>query len=383
MILVCNISKTVGKTSREVLFSSNMMFRSLSLLLFISSIIYSKSQEASKVPLVVTTWNLPGASDEAWKTITDETKSALDGLEDGISWCEENQCNGAVGWGGKPDEDGETTLDAMIMDGVTHDVGAVGCLRRIKPAISVARKVLEHTKHSFLVGDLATNFAKKFGFKEETLVSKASLDEYLKWKLSKCQPNFWKNVHPDPEKHCAPYDLWKQSKLMSCPSQSSPVTKEELNSNSVEGASPEDDHDTISMIIIDKKGHMAVGSSTNGLNHKIPGRVGDSPIPGSGAYVDSLYGGAAATGDGDVMMRFVPSYHAVEMMKNGMTPVEAAQDAMRRIQSKYPVAQAAIITANIHGDYGASCTGYEKFPFIVVNPIIGNSTLNHVDCVKD
>src|SRR5258705_320359 len=90
--------------------------------------------------------------------------SALDAVEQGCSTCEALQCDGTVGFGGSPDENGETTLDAMIMDGETHAVGAVGCLRRVKNAIGVARKVLEHTGHTLLVGELATDFAIKMGF---------------------------------------------------------------------------------------------------------------------------------------------------------------------------------------------------------------------------
>ena len=103
-----------------------------------------------------------------------------------------------------PDENGETTLDAMIMDGSvdviclpfllcisffvsvflslsvisflseTHDVGSVGCLRRVKSAISVARSVMEHTTHTLLVGELATEFAMNMGFTVETLQTNKS-----------------------------------------------------------------------------------------------------------------------------------------------------------------------------------------------------------------
>lgn len=45
--------------------------------------------------------------------------------------------------------------------------------------------------------------------------------------------------------------------------------------------------------------------------------MGDSPVPGAGSYVDQDVGGAAATGDGDIMMRFLPTYHAVELMRSG------------------------------------------------------------------
>jgi N4-(beta-N-acetylglucosaminyl)-L-asparaginase len=62
------------------------------------------------------------------------------------------------------------------------------------------------------------------------------------------------------------------------------------------------------MIAIDLKGHIAAGTSTNGAQNKIAGRVGDSPVAGAGAYADEEVGAAASTGDGDIMMRFVPRY---------------------------------------------------------------------------
>lgn len=72
------------------------------------------------------------------------------------------------------------------------NVGAVGALRRIKSAISVARHVLDHTKHSFLVGELATRFAVQMGFKEETLTTVESKNMWKKWhNKDGCQPNFW------------------------------------------------------------------------------------------------------------------------------------------------------------------------------------------------
>jgi N4-(beta-N-acetylglucosaminyl)-L-asparaginase len=90
--------------------------------------------------------------DVAWETLQ-SNGSALDSVENGCHECEVQQCDHSVGFGGSPDEDGEITFDAMIMDRVTHDVGAVGCLKRIRSAISVARKVMEHTLQTFLVGE--------------------------------------------------------------------------------------------------------------------------------------------------------------------------------------------------------------------------------------
>ena len=93
------------------------------------------------------------------KTLRGPGATVLDAVEKGCSQCEVEQCDGTVGYGGSPDENGETTLDAMIMDGNNMDVGAVGCLRGIKDAISVARFVLERTKHTLLVGELGGYFS--------------------------------------------------------------------------------------------------------------------------------------------------------------------------------------------------------------------------------
>ncbi|EDL35635.1 aspartylglucosaminidase, isoform CRA_a, partial [Mus musculus] len=141
---------------------------------------------------------------EAWWTLL-SGGSALDAVENGCAVCEKEQCDGTVGFGGSPDEGGETTLDAMIMDGTAMDVGAVGGLRRIKNAIGVARRVLEHTTHTLLVGDSATKFAESMGFTNEDLSTKTSRDLHSDWLSRNCQPNYWRNVIPDPSKYCGPY----------------------------------------------------------------------------------------------------------------------------------------------------------------------------------
>lgn len=72
------------------------------------------------------------------------------------------------------------------------DVGAIGGLRNVKSAMSVARKVLHYTKHSLLGGQLGTEFAVKMGFKKESLTTNESLQMWTQWKANNCQPNFWK-----------------------------------------------------------------------------------------------------------------------------------------------------------------------------------------------
>ncbi|KAM7198724.1 Nucleophile aminohydrolase [Naviculisporaceae sp. PSN 640] len=306
------------------------------------------------LPLVINTWGGPftTATDAAYThLISSPNSSAISAVEIGCSACEAAQCDGTVGYGGSPDENCETTLDAMIMDGTTMNTGAVAGLRRIRDAISVARRVLEHTRHSLLVGDHATQFAVENGFLEEDLSTPESRARCEEWKRGACQANFRENVLPDPRVSCGPYTPVRGGQE---------IGQMESSFEKRAGGEVGDftSHDTISMVVIDKSGAMASGTSTNGASHKIPGRVGDGPIVGSGSYVDGEVGGCGATGDGDIMMRFLPCYQAVENLRRGMTPTEAAEDAVHRMLRKYPAIQSGIVVVDKEGGHGGAASGW-------------------------
>lgn len=142
-------------------------------------------------------------------------------------------------------------------------VGAVANLRFIKEAISVARHVLDYTKHTLLVGDQATDFAESMGFTRQNLSTSRNDEIMNNWKTNNCQPNYRRNVLPEPETSCGPYVKIEAP----------------LRNYQVLPPFDEHNHDTIGMIAIDKQSNIAVGTSTNGATYKIPGRVGDSPIP--------------------------------------------------------------------------------------------------------
>ena len=86
----------------------------------------------------------------------------------------------------------------------------------------------------------------------------------------------------------------------------------------------EDNHDTVTLLALDKNGNLAAGSSTSGLRYKLNGRVGDSPIVGSGIFVDNSIGAAGATGQGEEIMQTVGSFLIVEQM--AYTPVNLHMD---------------------------------------------------------
>ena len=274
-------------------------------------------------PVIVTSWEFgPGANQVGWP-ILQEGGLAIDAVEAAINHVELLPDEFYVGFGGSPNSIGETTLDAMMMWGPTHDVGAVGCLKRVKRAISVARKVMESTQHTLMVGDDATRFASSQGFEETSLTNAASLKAWEEWVAAGQRSSAW-----DPE----------------------PIGKDRKLSG----------HDTVGTMAIDAHGNVCVGCSTNGRSFKLPGRVGDSPITGAGAYCDNDVGAAIATGNGDVMMRFLPTYHTVELMRDGATQREAAQAAMRRITKKGYRFDGGIIALARNGDHGATKLGWEN-----------------------
>ncbi|XP_069049014.1 N(4)-(beta-N-acetylglucosaminyl)-L-asparaginase [Lepisosteus oculatus] len=318
------------------------------------------------LPLVINTWSFKPATEKAWSVLR-SGGSAVDAVVKGCAECEVYQCDGSVGYGGNPDETGETTLDAMIMNGDTMEVGAVGDLRRIRNAIGVARAVMEHTRHTFLVGESASIFAENMGFTAGDLTTNESFSIHRQWLNGNCQLNYRKNVSPPASKSCGPY-------------KPSARFQDERKDRHIDIHI----HDTIGMIVINQKGHVAAGTSTNGARHKIPGRVGDSPIAGAGAYADSTVGGAVATGNGDIMMRFLPSFFAVELMRQGMNPAAACETAIARIKEHVPCFFGALICANATGGYGAACNkvqGFSQFPFMIYNSELNSAIQKVVDCI--
>ena len=268
----------------------------------------SQSSSNPTIPLVIATWNVPQATAAAWQTL-EKGKSALDAIEEGCRVEEANAEGQSVGIGGLPDRDGHVTLDACIMN-KEGDYGAVVYMKDIKHPISVARKVMEDTPHVLLAGEGAKQFAVSKGFEPEDLLTEASKKAWEEWK--------------------------KTSKYK-------PIINIE-------------NHDTIGMLAIDKNGDLSGGCTTSGLAYKMAGRVGDSPIIGSGLFVDNAIGAATATGLGEEVLKTVGSFLIVELMRQGRSPQQACEEAIGRIIEKSPNFddfQVGYIAVNKKGETGA------------------------------
>ncbi|RTE55043.1 glycosylasparaginase [Arenibacter aquaticus] len=261
-------------------------------------------------PIVICTWNFKNATAKAWEVLK-KGGSSLDAVEQGVMVEEADLGNETVGNGGRPDRDGNVTLDACIMD-KDGNCGAVLCMENIAHPISVARKVMEDTPHVMLAGKGAEQFAYEKGFPKTNLLTEKAKKDWLEWK--------------------------KKSKYETI-----------INI---------ENHDTIGMLAIDKDGDIAGACTTSGMAYKMAGRVGDSPIIGAGLFVDNEIGAATATGVGEEVVRTVGSFLIVELMRQGKSPQEACEEGVRRIMKKNKDRrdfQIGFIAINKKGETGGYC----------------------------
>ncbi|KAK1791778.1 hypothetical protein P4O66_013752, partial [Electrophorus voltai] len=190
-----------------------------------------------------------------------------------------------VGRGGFPNSMGIVECDAAIMEGVPGRFGAVAALRGVGQPCQVARRIMDKSPHSFLVGEGAAAFAQEQGFTIEPNDRMLSDHTVAAYQVSgvTCNPG---------------------------------------------------------LIALDLRGNITVGVSTSGAPFKSPGRVGDTPIPGCGLYADHMIGAAAgnlsqsASGDGDKIMCYCPSFHIVGLMRQGFSPKEACCSVLADIRRK-------------------------------------------------
>src|SRR5262249_5797456 len=221
--------------------------------------------------------------------------------------------------------------------------GAVAAVETIRHVAALAWRVMERTPHVMLVGEGARLFGVQHGFELSCLNTPESLAQWEK-RRPKRQPAPGANA-PAP-----------------APPAPAGAPREPLPYG----------HDTVTVLALDQKGSLGGVCTTSGLAHKLPGRVGDSPIIGAGLYVDDKAGAAGATGVGEEIIRIAGSFQVVEAMRAGRTPQEAGEAAVRKVnevavrRGVHP-AQVAFIALDPKGRYGAAATLQTNFQYAYVN----------------
>ncbi|HEY3787610.1 MAG TPA: isoaspartyl peptidase/L-asparaginase [Urbifossiella sp.] len=297
-------------------------------------------------PVVIATWPFGKAAVDAALKRLANGDAALDAALAGAEAVESDlSIRNSVGFGSLPDRIGRLTLDACVMDGKTLSCGAVAALEHIRHPAAVARKVMEKTPHVLLVGEGAKWFALQNGFPLEFPYTAESIKD-------------WIEKHPDKK---------KGEPGVSAPGlPKKPVRFEYPSDINVD----EQNHDTVTVLALDKKGNMGGVCTTSGLAYKLPGRVGDSPIIGASLYVDDLAGAAGATGVGEEVIRITGSSFIVEQMRGGKSPQAACELACKRVNAVavrrgvHPAA-VAFLALDPKGNIGAACTSRANFKYAV------------------
>jgi len=292
-------------------------------------------------PVCIATWPFGKTAVELALKMLGDGKPALDAAIAGAQAVENDPTVHSVGFGSLPDRIGQLTLDACVMNGTTLECGAVAGLQHIRSASAVARRVMEKTPHVLLVGEGAKWFALQEGFKLEMPHTLDGIRE-------------WLEKHPDKAK------------------------KEDKKARAEFPKGPDDinvpleawNHDTVTVLGLDKAGHLGGCCTTSGLAYKLPGRVGDSPIIGAGLYVDDTAGAAGCTGVGEEIIRIGGSLFIVEQMRAGKTPQQACEAAAKRVNAAttrrgvHP-RHCAFLAISPKGEIGAAATQNTNFEYAV------------------
>lgn len=232
--------------------------------------------------------------------------SAIDAVEMAVNVLEEDPTYDA-GRGAFLNAQGEIELDAIIVDGRNIDFGAVAGIKDMLHPVSVARAVMDHTEHCFLIGQGANEFALRRGFEEmpvEELLTARELEYY--WKI-KNDPHFLTHL---------PFDH---------PS------------------------DTVGAVVLDVNGNIAAATSTGGTPRKMAGRVGDSPLLGAGAYADNTIGGVSTTGWGESIMRSLLAKRTIDLLED-LSPEEAVEKSLAMLKDRFN-GLAGMIGITASGEY--------------------------------
>ncbi|HET9881141.1 MAG TPA: isoaspartyl peptidase/L-asparaginase [Candidatus Binatia bacterium] len=227
----------------------------------------------------------------AWDILA-QNGSALDAAEAAVMVLEDNPLFNA-GTGSTLNQIGNVEMDAAIMDGDLLRVGAVAAVQRIKNPIKLARRVMEDGRHVILGSEGALMFAREIGFPE-------------------CSPESLIVEHERKR--------WAEK------------------------------YGTVGCVVLDANGKIAVATSTGGIFNKLPGRIGDSPLPGCGTYADDR-GGVSCTGFGEAIIRVVLGKTAIDFLAEGIDPNAAARKSLELLEAKTG-AQAGLIMIDCHGRIG-------------------------------
>ena len=260
---------------------------------------------------------------EAGEKLLAQGKSALDAVTAAVMLLEDNPVFNA-GTGSALNLHGEAQMDASVMVSKGLRAGGVACLQRVKNPVLVASKVMEETEHVLLAGEGALNFARAMGFADYDPVTGE-------------QRAVWR----------------KKRKALA-------ASKSQSRMRNLLKRHPELAGGTVGAVALDESGHFAAATSSGGLALKLPGRIGDTPIPGAGTYAMPM-GAVSVTGLGEVAMRYLVAKSVCDLLAKARNAQQAVDEVLLLLAAE-PRAHMGIITIDRRGNIGTGHHSQARMP---------------------
>ena len=246
--------------------------------------------------------------------ILDQSGSSLDAVEQVLRVLEDHPLFNA-GRGAVFTHEGTHELDASVMDGRTLACGAVANVTTAKHPISLARLVMERTRHVLLAGPGADRFAVEMGI--DVVPNEYFSTDHRRQQLDEAQQRQREQQQVDPLKDSA-------------------------------ARSADQRYGTVGCVALDRHGNLAAGTSTGGLTNKRAGRIGDSPIIGAGTYANNATCGVSATGIGEEFIRHAVAFQISALIEHGGKSLEEAAELV--LEQRLPARAGGIIALDGAGN---------------------------------
>ena len=238
--------------------------------------------------------------------------SSFDAVETAVRWLEDDPTFDA-GRGSFLNAAGEVEMDAMIMHGDALRFGSVAAVPNIRHPVTLARHVMLDTRHCMLTGQGALDFARSIGMELVPTSDLLTDKEIGRWNALRKEKGY------DQRSAFAPED-------------------------------PKRPMGTVGAVAIDDEGNISAATSTGGTASKMPGRVGDSPLVGCGAYADNETAGVSVTGYGESIMKVTLARRVCENMERGYGVDKAAEEAISYLGGRVN-GLGGIIAVDINGKW--------------------------------
>ena len=214
--------------------------------------------------------------------------------------------------------DGVIEADAAVMDGGDLSMGAIAAAPDIANGVTVAEAIRTRSPHCLFAGAAVRRLAEK----------------WPELQLEEAQPSDERLAR------------WTRQRETYCDA--------ELDSQSLtQYGGTHDEGDTVGAVALDANGNLDVAVSTGGIWLKVPGRVGDSPLPGSGFWAENQVVACCATGTGEFIMRAGLCADVRARAQAGGSASEAARDALSSLTERFGEGKAGIIAVDHEGNVAA------------------------------